>query len=188
MHTEAVHKAEGRLTRAREAAGKLTAAVDSPDAAEEAWSDFIMSAGSIYSILEQGAKRTGKSKAWFGRKLHERRTDPLLKYIHYARNADEHGFRKITVRRNSHVKLAPGATAIFESDGVDTWSIVAQEGGIDYPHDRIALVRVHNEKFGDWCDPPLQHLGNPTSRHPAEVAQCAVMYLEKMLQDARALV
>jgi hypothetical protein len=42
--------------------------------------------------LEDKRQRDGG----YGRAKHERRNDPLLSYIHHARNADEHGIKDIT--------------------------------------------------------------------------------------------
>ena len=47
--------------------------------AEEAWTDFLLAASTIYTKLEQGAKTSGQSAAWFGRKKKQRRDDPVLR-------------------------------------------------------------------------------------------------------------
>jgi hypothetical protein len=52
MDAIAVEQAKGRLRRAEKAIQALEAA-DSFEAAEEAWTDFLLAAGTIYSKLEQ---------------------------------------------------------------------------------------------------------------------------------------
>ena len=65
---------------------------------EAAWTDFLVSTNAIYTILEVGAKGSPQSRQWFGRKKIERRNDPLLQYLHQARNADEHGMAPVADR------------------------------------------------------------------------------------------
>jgi hypothetical protein len=72
-----------------------------PAIIETLWENFLIAANGIYSKLERGAKTNGKSKAWYGRKKHERKNDPLLSYLHHARNAAEHGIQRITSRTST---------------------------------------------------------------------------------------
>src|SRR4051812_42662853 len=65
---------------------------------EESWAHFLTMANRVYVKLEQGSKISGPSKGWFGRKKHERRSDPLLAYVKNARDADEHGLQNVTDR------------------------------------------------------------------------------------------
>src|SRR5207249_4288002 len=97
MDPVALALAKNKLYVAAESNAKLQAATTYVDA-ELAWSAFIMAASTIYSKLEQGAKSSGKSQGWFGRKKKERRTDALLRYLHFARNSDEHGLEFGTYR------------------------------------------------------------------------------------------
>lgn len=97
MDQVAVGAARGCLGRAKEALLSLKQ-TDNFDEMEVAWSNFLIMANRVYVKLEQGAKISSKSNAWFGRKKHERRNDPLLSYVKNARDADEHGLMKITER------------------------------------------------------------------------------------------
>lgn len=63
---------------------------------ETAWSDLLSAGHRIFSKLEQGAKASGTSAAWYGRQKNTRRTYPLLSYIHHARNVDEHRIGALT--------------------------------------------------------------------------------------------
>jgi hypothetical protein len=89
-----------------------------------AWSDFLLAAGRIFSKLEQGAKISGKSKAWFGPQKHQRQTDPLLAYIHHARNADEHGIGRIT-------EVKPGGISIGSKGSTHIKRMVVGGGRIE---------------------------------------------------------
>jgi hypothetical protein len=53
-------------------------------AAESAWTDLLLASGTFFSKLEQGAKGASSSEYWFGLKKHQRKTDPVLRYIHMA--------------------------------------------------------------------------------------------------------
>src|SRR5688500_14927652 len=107
MEQEAIAKAESKLERMRRALNTLKQADIGPEEIEAAWEDFVMASGTFYSTLEQGAKNNKKSFAWFGQKKHDRRADPLLKYIHFARNAEEYGIERITKRASSYITVEP---------------------------------------------------------------------------------
>src|SRR5438045_1159874 len=95
MKTTAIDKAHEHLELARAAAENLHAE-NGFKPYQQAWSLFLSQVSRFYSKMEQGSKGCGKSEGWFGRKKHERRSDPLLSYIHHARDADEHGLECVT--------------------------------------------------------------------------------------------
>src|SRR5438132_1660188 len=98
MNSDAVSQSIVRLQKAKNAAERLEKA-KSYEEAEDAWTDFLLAGSAIYSKLQQGAKSSSKSQAWFGIKKKERKDDELLRYIHHARNSDEHGIEHVTERR-----------------------------------------------------------------------------------------
>ncbi len=112
----------------------------------------------------------------------------MLSYIHHARNAEEHGIKRITARANSKVLLKSKGDAItLQSDG-KKWNVVEQTGDVEYPNDVVTLARVHDDRFGDWSDPPEKHLGhNLKKTSPVEVAELGAAYFEQMLSEAMAL-
>jgi hypothetical protein len=94
--TPALQNCSKRLEKAQSALQQLEQTKD-PRETESAWLDLILAATSIYSKLLQGSKLSGGSaKGWYDLKMHERKNDSLLSYIHHARNADEHGIKDIT--------------------------------------------------------------------------------------------
>lgn len=187
MNTDALHKAARKLEKLSKALDAMKAAI-SPMEIEDAWDDFVLGTGSFYSTLEQGAKGAGQSMGWFGRKKHERKSDPLLRYLHHARNAEEHGIKRITKRVSSSVTLkSQGAGVKLSSDGKQ-WSVTGREGDIEFANDLVRLVRVHNDRHGDWTDPPNQHLGQPLVEvSPPAIAALAFAYLQRMLAEAKTL-
>lgn len=157
---------------------------------EAAWSDFLLAAGRIFSKLEQGAKSNGTSRAWFGRQRHTRRSEPLLSYIHHARNADEHGIERITERK-------PASLGIGSSGATYIKRMTVRHGLIEIEGDgsplkvtvipgRAELIAVFDH--GDKYEPPTQHLGNAISdQSPLAVAELAIAYLRTMIDDAAKL-
>jgi hypothetical protein len=112
MDAQAVEQAKTKLRKAEKSLETLKAA-DGYDAAEEAWSDFLLAASTIYSKLEQGSKAKGSSAGWFGRKKKERKDDPVLRYLHHARNSDEHGIERVAARGGNERDLLAGEKLKF---------------------------------------------------------------------------
>ena len=188
MHPNAIILATARLRKVQLTVKAMANYADNPAAIESLWGEFVMAAGAVYSKLEQGSKSNGTSAAWFGKKKHERKSDPLLRYIHQARNADEHGIELITARHNSEITLGPGASATLVATDNHTWTVQDAQGEIQYPQDRVVLVRVHDPRFGDHFDPPDEHLGAPVpNRLPHTIAELALTYLEGLVAEAARL-
>jgi hypothetical protein len=187
MKPDAVIQARARLRKANTALRHMKAA-KAPKTIEGHWGDFLIAAGGVYAKLEAGAEGPGKSSAWYGRVKHVRRKDELLRYIHHARNTEEHGLQVITGRSNSHVGLSPGAVVTFIAKDKHSWDAIAHVGTITYPNDVVTLVRVFDAKHGDWFEPPTSHLGNDIAdRSAVGVAALAVAYLESLIDKAATL-
>jgi len=77
------------------------------DEAEEAWSDFPAGCvNDLFQSLEQGSKSKGTSAGWFWpQKRRSAKDDPLLRFLHHARNSDEAwdraGLRNVAVTRET---------------------------------------------------------------------------------------
>lgn len=190
MKSEALEQAEERLGRARAALQTLKSKGDRKSR-ESAWLDLISALGTAYSKLEQGAKGEGKSQAWFGKKKKERRDDPLLQYVHQARNAAEHG-----IERGSHYAeqsvsftgLKPGAMAGLQmtADGLKPFSTDPDMPLHFVEHD-VVLTTVRNH--GVMFHPPIEHLGRSLDdTGTTRVAELAVQYVTELIEEARSLV
>jgi hypothetical protein len=158
-----------------------------------------MAVSSIYSKLEQGAKSSGRSTAWFGRKKKERRSDPLLRYLHFARNSDEHGTEHVTHRNIPTIDENPigftkeqfGKEIPIQVQKVD--SVTLQPDGppadatLEGPN--IVLRTVTDNRFHESCDPPKEHLGQLIGKAtPQKVAALGLAYLNQMVAEAEKLV
>lgn len=194
MDLSAVEQAGVRLHKAERALERLTKATGFAEA-EDAWSDFLLAASGMYSKLQQGAKVSGKSGEWFGRQVKARRDNAVLRYIHHARNSDEHGIRRITGRSGPNWwegrelqfgeqiqvegQFADGRTLEPKGDPVKAW--------IFGPY--ITLVRVHDDRYHDYCDPPaVGTIEGKIGTNPIHVAEAAIPMLRTMLEEAAELV
>lgn len=204
MDPAAVEQAKERLEVAEDALTKLREATvaDSFRDIRIQWTNFLLSASAIYSKLEQGAKSSGKSAAWFGRMKKLRKDDELLRYIHHARNSDYHGIVPV-VREGSevHVTIPPPyptatpatlhATLSEDTDSNDFWMEARDSRtGRKIPLEiqlrkYLAVVQVKDDKHGDVFDPPKQHLGEPIEvDEPLGVATLALDYLRTLIAEA----
>ncbi len=174
------------IQAARDSMGRAEAAVhniehaDSFEELEAAWSDFLVMANRVYTKLEQGSKVNPKSITWFGLKKYERRKDQLLKYIKNARDADEHGLKRVTEREPGRTLIASGLI-----EAVDGHTIRLTPESMRQPKitvgtspARVVLVEVTN--YGDKYQPP-----NDTS--PLSVAQKAILHLRSLIAEAEGL-
>jgi hypothetical protein len=190
----AIDKATDRLDRARTA---LASAIDGksfPDF-NAAWTDLLIYLNTIHEILRGGAKGNKKSEEWFGRAIGQRKNDPLLAYLHHARNADEHGLEAIT-------KLAPGYVGIDSTSGdliindlvaspsgITIGSIRSPSGGtpiikVQPPAAKLVAVTDRGVRF----DPPTVHLGKAIADNlPVTVGQLGLAFHEKILEEAKKL-
>ena len=153
---------------------------------ERHWATFLVSAGRVFTKLEQGAKSSGKSGAWWGRKVNERRTEPILRYIWHARNADEHGIQPVT-------ELHPGSIKEVTPTPEETENFHRTMGQQAKPYAALALLEIVNPhvKLVEITDrgviykPPATFFGETINGpNPHNVGLLALSYLEKILKEA----
>ncbi len=94
MKLLALQQAKIRLSRARKAVTALKLRPISFADAQEAWVDFLLAANSVYFKLQRGVKKKSANKTWLKGVEDLRETDELLRYIHHARNSEEHGIER----------------------------------------------------------------------------------------------
>lgn len=100
--------------RAERAHRRITAA-ESLDEAEDAWADFLANASNVFAKLRAACRGHPLDWGWYGKKLDERSRDPLLLYIHKARNASTHRLDDITERvaAGRRLTIAPGIGRVY---------------------------------------------------------------------------
>lgn len=136
MESEAYRHAVAAKTRAERALERLRLATNLEEA-EEAWDHFLHSASRVHEKLRAGANDHGKTWAWFKLKLDERATDPLLVYMHHARNSDHHRFENVTewssgARGFAHRPVASGII-FLRTVGHNLRLVPVIDKGIEYP-------------------------------------------------------
>lgn len=182
----AVARALDRFRRAERALVELKYASDY-STSEAAWTDFLIASNGIFSQLEQGAKSSSKSVAWFGRVRHRQKKDPILRYIHFARNSDEHGIEYVTERHSDGgFNLKFGERHEFIIRPYDPATGVEGEESIGWaygPH--IKLARAKDRRYGDFCDPPYAFVDPPGEPHALGIA--ALQILSSVLSEAEDL-
>jgi hypothetical protein len=199
MDARAFEQAETSFKRAQVAAERLTQVETFADT-QDAWTDFLLAISRIYSKFEQGVKGNSKAQDWFNLLKNERKKDPLLKYLHFARNADEHGL--VNTINNSGKKIFPlnidgskSNSIYFFGSGVEVTSAkISDENGVMQdmvladPEAYAVLGRAEDDRYSDYCDPPNEHLGKWCEMtEPKDAANAALDYFEKLIAAARYL-
>ena len=196
MDAEAVNQARARLRKAELSLGELRTAL-TLEQAEAAWTDFLLAASTIYTKLEQGAKGHSQSAPWFGKKKHERKSDELLRYLHYARNSDEHGIRRVAATTGPNFHYEDQRPLGFNERVPVQFQLTNQQTGEpEGPMLNAVLagptlkpIRVTDTRFGDFCDPPQMHMGQEIlyANFVDGIAAAAMPHLREMLAEAEKL-
>jgi len=194
MDAAGLNQARDRLRRARIAIDHLSAA-GCFEEAEDAWRDFLLSSAGVYSKLESASKRDNQSRLWFNKKKEERRTDPVLRYLHHARNSDEHTTERVLSR---YADTGPiwGQKPRFgqripvqiqQLDPLTNEPIGTATEGF-YSGSTIKLTNVKDR--GVVYDIPQSHLGKmiPFFEEPRDIALLALTYLEALVAEAETII
>jgi hypothetical protein len=189
MNAEAITEARIRLRRAENAVRELQRLDFDFDRQEDAWWTFLLAADQVYQKLLSGSRNDPRARQWFGGKERERSDDPLLKYVHQARNADQHGLSPSTKRTKMTLVAVHGCEVICDGGG----NVLELKATVGVPMEaravppEIKLIPVRNR--GVEFDPPGEHLGQPLiDGSPAEVATAAICHLRRLIEDAAAYV
>jgi hypothetical protein len=189
MNPLAIKKAKLRLDKAR---ADLVAVKISKSFGEfqNSWAAFLLSANTIYTSLEQGAKNYPKSEKWFSEKKKFRKNDALLQYLHQARNADDHGIEPVTELILGSVNIGPidpnrrGVISNSIVEILDDGIKISNLAGIDNLRieetlPKVALITVINR--GVRYPPPSKHTGSAlTDVSPVNVASLGIAHFEKL--------
>lgn len=186
MNKQALERARAHGREARRAADFLKTATDIEEATR-AWKTLLIEGHRVFSKLSAGANGYGRTVPWIGGLKRDRKKDELLRYMHQARNADEHGIAEVVID-------APPTFSIFPIDPTipayisymrhDGNSIAYCEGaknaGIVQTCRRLELIAVVNG--GVTYQPPRSHQGEPwVELAPARVAAAFMVYIDASL-------
>jgi hypothetical protein len=141
---------------------------------ERHWAAFLVNFARAYTRLEAAA---GKGSAWWAKIAHERKTEPLLRYLQHARNVDEHGFKLVIERQPGFIREV-GSTPV---DPVRPGAGMISTLEIQNPH--VKLVDVIDR--GVHYAVPTSFRGMAISPHPLNVGLLGLSCLETVMVDAR---
>jgi len=166
MLAQGIKIAEREHVLAREAYDAMRLAPDFATASRH-WGEFLYRWNRVFNKLKRGA--VGPAKAWYKTREDEMRADPLLSYLHEARNADEHGIEDITEEQFSAYLVPPEnssariASIAVMADGSLHVDAIDHEGRPLQPSDVIALNRFRlvpvSKGRGQTWAVPTKHLG-----------------------------
>ena len=108
-------KAEPRA--AKRAVDAMTVAT-SLEELREAWQNFLSRLERVWIKAERECQPARQAfEPWQGKYKRMRRKDPLLAYLHHARNADHHTIQLVAaIAKDVRVKVAPSGTATIDFD------------------------------------------------------------------------
>lgn len=165
MRPEGIAAAERELKRATRANRRLATATDL-DEAEDAWVDFLTHANRVYLKLRAACHGQGVDWMWWRKMMDERRDDPLLAYVHHARNCDTHRLDESVERvpTGAHKVTVPGLGQVSTPEHLRALPVT--DAGVQYL-------------------PPTEHFGVPIRYPQADtIAQLAHDYLEELVTAA----
>ena len=112
MNQDLQIKAHTKLLKAKTAMERCEKAINDPAQFQTEWEFFLVALNAVFSFLEQATKEHSKLAPWFGRLKNTRKKDPLLRYLHHARNAEQHGIEPVVeMRRTTTFSSARGASS-----------------------------------------------------------------------------
>lgn len=194
MDPKALKKVNQQIIKAQRAFDRLCATQDS-DETMDAWDDFLTAFGKVYFKLGEGAKVNGPSSGWFERKKKFRKDDPLLSYVHQARNSETHGIDDTGEEWFEH-SFVGDSNLPFIGLRVPKGGLVGPIMGVLPNGERVPLaahktpsvrlVTVYDKKHGVSFGVPTHHLGMPLTYAPipAYIAGTALEYLKNLLDEA----
>ncbi|MDB5616218.1 hypothetical protein [Tardiphaga sp.] len=144
------------------------------DEIEMHWAYFLVNFERIFHRIAAAAG--GPGDAWYGRVATFRKTDPLLKYLLHARNADEHGIADVTQQKPEQIREV-GVTPISPNDATE---LTVHFDVVD-PH--VALTDVIDRSVS-YSVPTTFRGGAIATAHPLNVGLLALSYAAEVLSEA----
>jgi hypothetical protein len=190
MKTVALQQAEARLTRAKDALYEMEQAI-AFSTLDESWSNFLVAAKLVFAKLGAGAKGDPTSEGWFARVKGDQRSDPLLRFLYQARNAEEHGLDR-SIEHAYDIRVVEGVRIEVDVTSEPNGDLTFRNA-----HDSRQIIRfalkgtpktIIDGRSLQVFAPPTEHLGSPmTDPSIFGIAHTAVAYLERLVGDARQL-
>jgi hypothetical protein len=152
MRRIAIERAREKFDLARNHAAELRSTSKDYRTVRDNWTGFLIASNRVFTLLEQGSKSSPESVRWFAKHRELRKSDPLLSYLHQARNADEHGLAHITQKMTSRLELVARDQVVAELENLKS-DKTGQLVGTYRPHAESAVrlqdvteLRIHPEQ------------------------------------------
>lgn len=146
--------------------------------ARRGWSAFLSHANRVFSKLEQGAK-TSASSPWYGTIIRARKRDPLLQYIHQARDAENHG--DTTLSQDTVVQRAtPNVRLLITAEALAT-GLGNSGASMDLPVLSLLPVKTRSGIYM----PPKRHLDQDIRPSIEIVAEATLAYLNQIVMYSK---
>lgn len=175
------------IARLQSAIGNVAAKRESLSSAKSldelrmAWSDFLVYHHRFFTVLRQVCDNR-RHKSWWQDVIRVRKIDPLLRYIHHARNSDEHGLIEVVRDEPGGFSIGSGANrTVIENIQIIDGKLVSanvREGVaiINRIDDRITLVDVADR--GVVYSVPDEHLGQDLDKKVEVIADLAFKFID----------
>lgn len=189
MKLQGLQKALAEFDAARRARAAMAAA-SRIEEVEAHWAEFLVRFGRIYNKLAAATKGDPRAAPWFGRQSNLRSKDPLLRYLHQARDCHEHSIEAVTETHKGSATFASDDGGKAESLQADMDGFRGRiflrpgtSGTIGGSLPGIVLVPVTNR--GVTYDPPAQYGNSSGHQIPIAAADAALTIANAMLLEAR---
>lgn len=196
MDAKAFHAARDKLSAAHEKLVLLQAS-SRLSVVKRTWSDVLVEIQRVYLRLQKALEH-GPGKFLVDRLRCDQKTDPLLQYVHQARNADEHGTKAVLEMVPGMVVGPPMGPGLpnrgisidemrMDEDGRVHLSGVRTSDGtpadvkVFHGHFKLRSVRNRGREF---LVPEIHFGALVADQSPAGVAALAISYLDRFVADA----
>ncbi|HZW15198.1 MAG TPA: hypothetical protein VFF66_02970 [Brevundimonas sp.] len=165
---------------------------------ESYWSEFLIHAGGVLNALDTGSKITPQGRQWYGDIKRAGRNDPLVSYMHQARNIEEHDAQSVSEHNPGGVGIGGSGEDVYISNlviGPEFFRnpALAIKGKAWNQHGRTPSVSVtpagpvlRPVTYRDVVfTPPTEHRGRPLAdTRPLAIGAAYIGYLEGLVRVA----
>ncbi|RWO12613.1 MAG: hypothetical protein EOS08_30350 [Mesorhizobium sp.] len=201
FNSAAMPKCLMKLSKAKQSLQRCRSAAGFQEFASH-WSDFLTHTGGVLNALEAGANGTPQGRQWWNADVKKKaRADPLLRYMHQARNVEEHELNPTSRLQPRAVGIGLGGENImidraeitrefFENPQVaaarQAWR--TSDGRIPtvvYIPEGPRLATLADVRYKTVFEPPQEYNGKRLrDNSPIVVAELYIAYLEDLIATA----
>lgn len=189
MDSQPLPQARAELRAAGQALERMKAS-SSFQEFEDSWKEFLGAVEKVWTKTERECQRVrSKFQPWQGKFAKARRNDPILRYVHHARNVDQHTIHEIVEHQPGHMTLNPLGGGSWHIDHLE----IRNGQVVNYRGDKPMVQQIHPGRTellkvldcGVYYLPPTEHLGRPLQRRdPIAVGELALAYYTAFVSEA----